>query len=81
MPDDDSTTWVREQLAGILGLPVTDILRESRLSDDLDADSIDLIEVVNKAEAHFGVTVEEDELYDIETVDDFVRLLDARRSA
>ena len=78
---DDSFAWVRDQLTGILGLDAADITKDSRFADDLDADSIDLIEMVNAAEATFGVTVEEDQLYDIETVGDFVRLLDARRSA
>ena len=80
MPDD-SFAWVRDQLTGILGLDATDINKDSRFADDLDADSIDLIEMVNAAEATFGVTIEEDKLYDIETVGDFVRLLDARKPA
>lgn len=78
---EDTFGWVQAQLAGVLGLPVDDISRSARFADDLDADSIDLIELVNKAEAAFGVRIEEDQLYDIETVDEFVTLLDARRSA
>ena len=78
---EDTFGWVQAQLAVMLGLPVDDISRSSRFADDLDADSIDLIELVNKAEAAFGVRIEEDQLYDIETVDEFVTLLDARRSA
>ena len=78
---DDTFAWVAAQLAGVLGLPVDDITRSSRFADDLDADSIDLIEVVNKAEASFGIEVPEDQLYDIETVGEFVALIDARRSA
>ena len=78
---DDTFAWVAAQLAGVLGLPVEDILRASRFADDLDADSIDLIEVVNKAEAAFGIEVPEDQLYDIDTVGEFVTLIDDRRSA
>ena len=78
---DDSFVWVRQQLMGVLGLPEDEIVRESRFADDLDADSIDLIEVVNKAEVVFEVEIPEDQLYDIETVGEFVDLLDARRTA
>lgn len=78
---DDTFAWVAAQLAGVLGLPVDDITRPSRFADDLDADSIDLIEVVNKAEAAFGIEVPEDQLYDIETVGEFAALIEARRSA
>ncbi|MCB1040553.1 MAG: phosphopantetheine-binding protein [Acidimicrobiales bacterium] len=77
---DDTFAWVRAQLAGVLGLPEDDIARGSRLADDLDADSIDLIEVVNKAEVAFGIEIPEDDLYDIESVDEFVQLVDARRT-
>ena len=77
---DDTFAWVRAQLAGVLGLPEDDIARGSRLADDLDADSIDLIEVVNAAEAEFGIEIDEDQLYDIDTVEEFVQLLDDRRA-
>ena len=77
---EDTFGWVQAQLAGVLGLPAEDITRTSRFAEDLDADSIDLIEMVNKAEATLGVEIPEDLLYDIETVDEFVALIDARRS-
>ncbi|MEZ5142157.1 MAG: acyl carrier protein [Acidimicrobiales bacterium] len=43
---------------------------------DLDADSIDLIEVVNRVERDFGIQIEEQQLYDVETVGQFVDLID-----
>ena len=76
----DSFEWVQDQLSSVLDLPASDIRRTSRFADDLDADSIDLIEMVNAAEATFGVEIEEEQLYDIDTVEEFVQLLDARRA-
>ena len=78
---DDTFAWVRAQLAGVLGLPEDDIARGSRLADDLDADSIDLIEVVNKAEQERGIAIAEEQLYDLETVGELVDLLDAQAAA
>ena len=78
---EDNFAWVQAQFMAVLGLPASDIRASSRFADDLDADSIDLIEVVNKAEASFGIEIPEDQLYDIETVGEFVELIDARRSA
>jgi acyl carrier protein len=73
--------WVQANLAEILEVPAGDVTLESRFGDDLDADSIDLIELVNKAEQAFGVTVEEQELYDLASVAELVALLDAKQSA
>ncbi len=70
-------TWVCEQFAEVLELDPSEITRESRFADDLDADSIDLIEVVNKAEQQRGITIAEEQLYDLETVGQLVDLLDA----
>lgn len=72
---DDTFVWVCQRFAEVLEIDPAEITRESRFADDLDADSIDLIEVVNSAEAALGVTVAEDQLYDLETVGELVTLL------
>ena len=41
---------------------------EASFADDLDADSLDLVELVMGLEEEFDVSVEEDELEGIETV-------------
>ena len=41
---------------------------EASFADDLDADSLDLVELVMALEEEFDVTVEEEELEGIETV-------------
>ena len=69
--------WVCERFAEVLEIDPAAISRESRFADDLDADSIDLIEVVNKAETERGITIAEEQLYDLETVGELVALLDA----
>lgn len=76
---DDVQAWVVAKLAEILELPAADVTTESRLDDDLDADSIDLIELVNAAEAAFSVEIEEQELYDLSTVAELVALISGAR--
>ena len=44
------------------------ITLEARFGDDLDADSLDLVELVMALEEEFDVSVEESELEGIETV-------------
>lgn len=72
---DDTFVWVCQRFAEVLEIDPAEITSESRFADDLDADSIDLIEVVDGAETALGVTVAEDQLYDLETVGELVALL------
>ena len=69
--------WVCERFAEVLEIDPAEITRESRFADDLDADSIDLIEVINKAEQERGIAIAEEQLYDLETVGQLVDLLNA----
>lgn len=76
---DATFEWVRSRFAEVLEVEPVEVQPDSRFADDLDADSIDLIEVVNGAEKEFGVVVEEHELYDLETVQELVDLLERSR--
>ncbi|MGK2958416.1 MAG: acyl carrier protein [Acidimicrobiales bacterium] len=52
----------------VLAVEPDQITREARFGDDLDADSLDLVELVMALEEAFDVEVPEDELEGIETV-------------
>ena len=52
----------------VLSVAASQITPEARFGDDLDADSLDLVELVMALEEEFDVTVEESELEGIETV-------------
>ena len=52
----------------VLSVDAEQVTREASFADDLDADSLDLVELVMALEEEFDVTVEEEELEDIETV-------------
>ena len=51
---------------------------EARFGDDLDADSLDLVELVMALEEAFDVTVDESELEGIETVGQAFDLISAK---
>lgn len=78
---DNTFSWVCERFAEVLEIDPAEITRDSRFADDLDADSIDLIEVINKAEQERGITIAEEQLYDLETVGELVDLLDRESAA
>jgi len=59
---------VREHLSTELEIPVGEIAESTRLRDDLDADSLDLYELVMELEDTYGLTVSEEEAAGIETV-------------
>lgn len=66
---------VRAALAEALELPEEEIKEESIFEDDLEADSLDLVELLLEMEQRFGFKVSDEEAVDIETVRDAVDLI------
>ena len=52
----------------VLSVEEDQVTKEASFADDLDADSLDLVELVMALEEEFDVTVEEEELEGITTV-------------
>ncbi len=52
----------------VLAVEAGQVTREATFADDLDADSLDLVELVMALEEEFDVNVEEEELDGIATV-------------
>ena len=52
----------------VLAVDVGQVTKEARFAEDLDADSLDLVELVMALEEEFSVTVEEEELEGIDTI-------------
>lgn len=52
----------------VLAVDAAQITKEASFADDLDADSLDLVELVMALEEEFDVTVEEAELEGIATI-------------
>lgn len=75
------TAKVREHLAAELEVDAARIQPETRFRDDLDADSLDLYELVMELEDTYGVTVSEEEAARIVTVADAVDFVLERQPA
>ena len=52
----------------VLQVPADKVVPEARFGDDLDADSLDLVELVMELEEVFSITVDESELEGVETI-------------
>jgi acyl carrier protein len=66
--NDEAFEKFKESAVEVLQVPADKITREARFAEDLDADSLDLVELVMALEESFDVTVEESELEGIETI-------------
>ncbi len=52
----------------VLSVEASAVTKEARFAEDLDADSLDLVELVMALEEEFDVSVEEEELDGVDTV-------------
>ncbi len=72
MTRDEVLTLVREHLAEELEVDLAEIGEGTRFKEDLDADSLDLYELVMELEDRYGISVSEEQAARIETVGDAV---------
>jgi acyl carrier protein len=72
MDRDEVMTKVREHLSSELEVNADQISEGTRFRDDLDADSLDLYELVMELEDTYGIKVSEEEAARIATVGDAV---------
>ena len=78
MDSDAAFEKFSECAVEVLQVPADKVTKEARFADDLDADSLDLVELVMALEEAFDITVEETELEDIETVGQAFDLVTAK---
>jgi acyl carrier protein len=76
----DQELFARFQKCAIEVLSVSEdqVKPDAKFGDDLDADSLDLVELVMALEEEFGVEVPEEELEGIETVGQAYELVVAK---
>lgn len=66
-------------VAESLGMEESEIKAESSFKDDLNADSLDLFEMVMALEEEFDVEIPSEDLEGITTVDDVVKYIEAHK--
>ena len=65
---EESFEKFRKCAVEVLSVEADQVTMEASFAEDLDADSLDLVELVMALEEEFGVNVEEEELEDITTI-------------
>lgn len=68
---------VKEMIVEQLSVEEDAVTLEAKFKDDLDADSLDLFEMVMAAEEEYGIEIPSEDLESIVTVGDFVKYLEA----
>ena len=68
----------RIMIAEQLGIDAEEVKAESSLQDDLNADSLDLFELVVSLEEEYGIEIPSGDLEKVETVNDIVEYLEAK---
>ena len=67
---------VRDMLANQLGVAASKITPQSDIVKDLGADSLDVVELLMSLEEEHGVTIPEEDVENIKTVQDIVDMLE-----
>ena len=76
MTKEEIISLARTILAEHLGIDVEYISPEKRLSEDLGADSLDVVEEVMSIEDAFHISIPDEEIENLRTVGDFYDLLE-----
>lgn len=70
---------LQEILAKQLNISKDNIKPESRLLEDLNADSLDFVELLMTVEDEFGVTISDEDAKNLNTVDDVCKYIEANK--
>lgn len=71
---------VRDIIVETLGCEADDVTMEASLTDDLEADSLDAVELNIALEEELGISIADEDRPNMKTVGDIVRYLEAKQA-
>lgn len=80
MAAENLETRLKKVIIDQLGVDEEKVLPAASFTDDLNADSLDLVELIMSLEEEFGVEIPDEEAEKITTVGDALNYLNARAS-
>ncbi|HZZ45692.1 MAG TPA: acyl carrier protein [Pseudonocardia sp.] len=75
MSNEDILSGLAEIVEEIAGVDAAEVTPEKSFVDDLDIDSLSMVEIAVQAEDKFGVKIPDDQLADLKTVNDAVNYI------
>lgn len=80
MADADVLARVKKIVVDRLGVNEADVKPEASFKDDLDADSLDIVELVMELEDEFNLEISDEDAEKIQTVGDVVTYIENHKS-
>ncbi|WP_419945478.1 acyl carrier protein [Candidatus Poriferisodalis sp.] len=74
----DTLDRFRDCAVEVLAVDAAQVTPEASFADDLDADSLDLVELVMALEEEFDISVDEEELEGVTTVAHAIELVESK---
>ena len=78
MSEKSTAARVSDIIIDLLGVEADDIKPEARFREDLEADSLDLVELIMGFEEEFGGEISDEDAQKITTVGEAITYLEAR---
>ena len=72
MSDQEIQTGLAEIVDEVAGVPADQVTPDKTFVDDLDIDSLSMVEIAVAAQDKFGVEIPDDQLKDLKTVQDVI---------
>ena len=72
MTDQEILAGLAEIIDEIAGVPANEVTPDKTFVDDLDIDSLSMVEIAVAAQDKFGVEIPDDRLKDLKTVQDVI---------
>ena len=76
MTNEEILSELAEIVNEVAGIPADDVQLDKSFTDDLDVDSLSMVEVVVAAEEKFDVKIPDDEVKNLKTVGDAVAFIE-----
>ncbi|WP_046468524.1 acyl carrier protein [Allosalinactinospora lopnorensis] len=73
--EEEILAGLGEIIDEIAGVPAADVTPEKSFVDDLDIDSLSMVEIAVAAQDKFGVEIPDDQLKDLKTVRDVINYI------
>ncbi len=70
---------IKEVVAEQLGVEVAELTQETSLKDDLNADSLDLFQIIMSLEEEFGIEIPTEDTESINTIGDIENYINSRK--
>jgi acyl carrier protein len=66
----------KQIIANVAGIDIEELDRDLKLREELMLDSLKEMEIVARTELSFGITLEENQLINVQTLDDYCDLIE-----